>query len=202
MREWLHGLSKDDRKAIGTDIATVEYGWPLGNRIARTIFTINSGDMILLHGFIKKSGEDAKNRTGFGAISKEATEMNNKTNIGATLENFLEQEGLRDEVYAEAAKRIVALQLREAMKKTGTTVSEMARRMSTSRSQVERIIGLEAESVTVNSLAKAAHVVGYRLDMRLIKPNAKTRSKRVRVQTRHSLSAKDRRQGERRAKYA
>ena len=73
VREWLRSLGKDDRKAIGTDIKTVEYGWPVGmpvcrplrsglfevctdldNRIARVLFCFDDGAMILLHGFIKK----------------------------------------------------------------------------------------------------------------------------------------------------
>jgi phage-related protein len=75
VRDWLHGLSKEDRKEIGTDIATVEYGWPVGmptcapmgaglhevrtdldgNRIARVLFCFSGGAMVLLHGFIKKT---------------------------------------------------------------------------------------------------------------------------------------------------
>lgn len=75
VREWLKSLSKDDRFRIGTDLKTVEFGWPIGmptcrpmghglfeartdlgsNRIARVLFTIHDGSMVLLHGFIKKS---------------------------------------------------------------------------------------------------------------------------------------------------
>jgi antitoxin HicB len=105
--------------------------------------------------------------------------MKKKTHVGSSLESFLEEDGLREEVYAEAAKRVVALQLRKAMKATGTTVSEMARRMATSRSQVERVIGPESESVTLVSLAKAAHAMGYRLNMNLVKVSAAARSSRA-----------------------
>jgi phage-related protein len=75
VREWLLSLSKDDRRAIGRDIQRVEFGWPVGmpycrplgrglwevrsnldgGRIARVIFWIVGGEMILLHGFEKKS---------------------------------------------------------------------------------------------------------------------------------------------------
>lgn len=75
VREWLKSLSKDDRFRIGTDLKTVEFGWPIGmptcrpmghglfeartdlgsNRIARVLFTIHDGSMVLLHGFIKKT---------------------------------------------------------------------------------------------------------------------------------------------------
>ena len=74
VREWLQGLGKQDKKAIGGDIKTVQYGWPIGmpvvrkmepglwevrcrldQRIARILFTVKGETMILLHGFIKKS---------------------------------------------------------------------------------------------------------------------------------------------------
>ena len=73
VREWLLELSREDRLAVGTDIKTVEFGWPVGlpvcrslgdglwevrtslrNRIARVLFCIDGDTMLLLHGFIKK----------------------------------------------------------------------------------------------------------------------------------------------------
>ena len=73
VREWLKGLPAIDRKRIGEDIKTVQFGWPLGmplvdhlggdiwearirldNRIARVLFAIEGQAMVLLHGFIKK----------------------------------------------------------------------------------------------------------------------------------------------------
>jgi len=74
VREWLKSLGQADRKTIGEDIKTVQFGWPLGmplvrkfetdlwevrsslrGRIARVVFTVYGSRMILLHGFIKKS---------------------------------------------------------------------------------------------------------------------------------------------------
>ncbi|MFI4940626.1 MAG: type II toxin-antitoxin system RelE/ParE family toxin [Burkholderiales bacterium] len=74
VREWLRGLTASERKAIGEDIKTVQYGWPLGmplvrkmkkdlwevrvtleNKIARILFTVEEQQMMLLHGFVKKS---------------------------------------------------------------------------------------------------------------------------------------------------
>ena len=75
VREWLLKLDKEDKKSVGVDIKTVEYGWPIGmpvsrplgkglyevrshishKRIARVIFAIVGGHMVLLHGFIKKT---------------------------------------------------------------------------------------------------------------------------------------------------
>jgi phage-related protein len=77
VREWLLSLSSEDRKVIGDDIRTVEFGWPIGmplsrsikgykglweirtnlsnGRIARVLFCVHDGAMVLLHGFIKKT---------------------------------------------------------------------------------------------------------------------------------------------------
>ena len=74
VREWLRSLAKEQRKAIGEDIAYVQFKWPIGkphvdhlrgavwevrssldNRIARTLFAVEGGQMVLLHGFIKKT---------------------------------------------------------------------------------------------------------------------------------------------------
>jgi phage-related protein len=74
VREWLKSLPREERRIIGEDLKTVQFGWPLGmplvrkfdkglwevrsrlpDRIARVIFTSGEGRMVLLHGFIKKS---------------------------------------------------------------------------------------------------------------------------------------------------
>jgi phage-related protein len=81
VRDWLKGLPPDDRKRIGEDIKTVEFGWPVGmpvcralskgiyevrtslahNRIARVLFYIDrKSRMVLLHGFIKKTQKTAR----------------------------------------------------------------------------------------------------------------------------------------------
>ena len=79
VRLWLKGLSATDRKTIGEDIKTVQFGWPLGmplvrhlggglwevrtrldNRIARVLFVLSGSTMVLLHGFIKKQQETPK----------------------------------------------------------------------------------------------------------------------------------------------
>ena len=74
VRKWLKALSESHKKAIGEDIKTVQFGWPLGmplveklarnlwevrskvpDGIARVLFTVDGQLMILLHGFIKKT---------------------------------------------------------------------------------------------------------------------------------------------------
>lgn len=77
VRKWLTALPREDRRIVGQDIATVEFGWPIGmplcrsltsrrglwevrssmrnGRIARVLFFAHQGQMVLLHGFIKKA---------------------------------------------------------------------------------------------------------------------------------------------------
>ncbi len=80
VREWLKGLLREDRRAIGEDIKTAQYGWPLGmplirkiehglwevrsnisTGIARVFFTVMDSTMVLLHGFVKKSQQTPQN---------------------------------------------------------------------------------------------------------------------------------------------
>jgi phage-related protein len=79
VREWLKALPDADRRLVGEDIKDVEFSWPIGmplcralgkglwevrseltqNRIARVLFCIHGGRMVLLHGFIKKTQKTA-----------------------------------------------------------------------------------------------------------------------------------------------
>jgi phage-related protein len=79
VREWLKALSKEARKTIGEDILTVQYAWPVGkplvdhlgegiweirsrlkDTIVRTLFTVIDQEIVLLHGFLKKSQKTRK----------------------------------------------------------------------------------------------------------------------------------------------
>lgn len=74
VREWLRAMPRDDRRKVGDDIKSVEFGWPIGmpvcrplgkglyevrtnlkDTISRVLFAIEGDKMVLLHGFIKKS---------------------------------------------------------------------------------------------------------------------------------------------------
>lgn len=79
VRDWLQDLPKAERKIIGIDIMTIQFRWPLGmplvanvgsgiwevrsklpTRIARTLFFVHEGEIVLLHGFIKKTRKTPK----------------------------------------------------------------------------------------------------------------------------------------------
>ena len=88
--------------------------------------------------------------------------MRNK-HIGSSFHDFLEEEGIHEEATSHAIKRVIAWQLSEAMKAKRISKSEMARRMKTSRTQVERFLDPENDSIQLNTIQKAAAIVGKRL---------------------------------------
>ena len=94
--------------------------------------------------------------------------MTKKGRIGSSFDEFLKQEGIYEEVTARAIKRVIARQLSGLMEKQGLTKSELARRMQTSRAQLDRLLDPENESVTLGTLTRAAHAVGRQLKMELV----------------------------------
>jgi phage-related protein len=95
VRDWLKSLSKADKKAIGEDIKTVQFGWPmgmplvdgmghglwevrtkLGGRIARVLFFMDSNAMILVNGFIKKTTKTPKPELDLARKRKKQYESN------------------------------------------------------------------------------------------------------------------------------
>lgn len=80
VRDWLKAMTREDRRAVGEDIKTAQFGWPIGmplirkldkdlwevrthleDGVARVVFTVRDNRMILLHGFTKKSQKTPKN---------------------------------------------------------------------------------------------------------------------------------------------
>jgi antitoxin HicB len=86
---------------------------------------------------------------------------------GSTLDEFLDAEGIREAVRAEAITRVVAWQLGEEMKRQGISKTELAVRMNTSRAQVDRILKAKS-NVTIETLQRAAELVGGQLRLELV----------------------------------
>ncbi len=88
-------------------------------------------------------------------------------NIGTSFDSWLDEEGIRQEVTANAIKRVLAHQVAAVMTKDGLTRTAMARRMRTSRATLDRLLDAENGSVTLATLQKAATAVGreVRLDL-------------------------------------
>jgi len=84
---------------------------------------------------------------------------------GSTFDSFLEEEGIREEVEATAAKRVIAWQLEQAMQAQNKTKSALAREMHTSRTQVERLLDPSNTAVSVQIISRAAGALGKKFSM-------------------------------------
>ena len=88
--------------------------------------------------------------------------------IGSAFDDFLKEEGIYEEVQAGALKKVVAHQLAMAMKDQKLTKVTMAKRMRTSRSQLDRLLDPHNESVSLDTLARAAAAVGRQIRLELV----------------------------------
>ena len=87
--------------------------------------------------------------------------------LGSSFEDFLRDEGIHEEVTTHAIKRVLAWQITEAMKSQGISKSEMAKRMSTSRSQLERFLDPDNSKVLLETVQRAASAIGKRVTITL-----------------------------------
>ncbi len=85
---------------------------------------------------------------------------------GSSFESFLEEEGIREEVEAAAIKRVLAWQLQQAMQQRKLTKKSMANQLHTSRSQLDRLLDPNNVSVSLDTMARAAQVLGKSLEIR------------------------------------
>ncbi len=88
--------------------------------------------------------------------------------IGSSLDDFLKEEGILEETRAVALKDAVARQVQKAMEEEKITKVEMARRMRTSRAALDRLLTPGNASVTLQTLARAAHAIGRELRIELV----------------------------------
>ncbi len=189
VRDWLKALSVEDRKLVGEDIKDVEFAWPIGmplcrsvgrglwevrstlsqGRIARVLFCEHGGKMVLLHAFIKKSARRsaACHQANEGLHMKKPAKKR-VGRIGSSFDDFLKTEGIYETVTARAVKRVLARQLGELMKREEISKTELASRMKTSRAQLDRLLDPDNESVTLGTLARAAKAVGRNLRVELV----------------------------------
>ena len=93
----------------------------------------------------------------------------NKTNplTGSSLDDFLRDEGILEEVEAAALKRVVALQLEDIIKKERWKKVSVARRMRTSRAALDRLLDPANTSVTLSTLNRAARALGRKISIKL-----------------------------------
>ncbi len=92
--------------------------------------------------------------------------MNNEY-VGSSFADFLEEENITTEVTNEAVKRLISYGLLDEMKKQNINKTEMAKKMSTSRAALDRLLNPYNDSVTLATLTKAANVLGKKLVLQL-----------------------------------
>lgn len=87
--------------------------------------------------------------------------------VGSPLDDFLDQQDLLAETEAVATKRVIAWQIEKMMGEEGLSKSEMARRMGTSRSALERLLDPSNPSVTLLTIERAARALGKKVRVEL-----------------------------------
>lgn len=92
--------------------------------------------------------------------------MKKNKHIGSNFDDFLKEEGVLEEIEEVVAKKIFVFQIEKEMKKQGVDKAELAERMETSRSAVDRILDPEAPS-TLRTFAKTARALGRHLKISL-----------------------------------
>lgn len=93
--------------------------------------------------------------------------MSNK-HIGSSLDDFLAEEGILDEVEALAVKRVLAWQIVQEMKRQKLTKTVMAEKMHTSRAALNRLLDEEDTSLTLTTLSSAVTALGKKLKLELV----------------------------------
>lgn len=188
VRRWLEGLSDKDRHVACEDIATLQFGWLAGmphcrsiaprpglwevkshlaaNRLGRILVTRQNNHLRLLHAFVKTADEAPDEDLDLAVRRQKETEVTAKKasrHIGSSFDEFLREEGLYEQVSSLAWKRVLAWQIAEAMQQAAISKTEMAQRMKTSRTQVERLLDPDNANVLLETIQKAATVVGKRV---------------------------------------
>lgn len=88
--------------------------------------------------------------------------------LGSSFESWLDEHAIREDVTAAAIKSVIALQLAEEMKARRLTKSAMAERMQTSRAQLDRLLDPDNAGVTLETLQRAARVLGRQIKLELV----------------------------------
>jgi len=91
----------------------------------------------------------------------------NRKHIGSKFDDFLAEEGILEQCRATAIKYTIARELEKLMDKQKVGKAEIAKRLKTSRSGVDRLLDPENTSITLGTMAKVAHLLGKRIEFAL-----------------------------------
>ena len=92
----------------------------------------------------------------------------NNPHLGSSFESWLDEQGIREEVTSAAIKEVIAEQLAAEMKSKGISKTQMAELMHTSRTQIDRLLDPKNNSATLETLMRAAKMVGRNLRLELV----------------------------------
>ncbi len=92
----------------------------------------------------------------------------NPKHLGSDFDSFLEEEGLLVEAEAVATKRLLAIQIAQAMEEQKLSKTAMARRMKTSRSALDRLLDPAISSVTLLTIERAVDALGRKLRVEMV----------------------------------
>ncbi len=104
--------------------------------------------------------------------------MSKNEHIGSSFDEYLDSEWLLEASAAVAVKRVIAWQVAEAMKAAKVSKSALAKRMQTSRSQLDRVLDETDTGLTLDTLSRAATALGYRVQIDLVPPKATAKKSR------------------------
>jgi len=90
------------------------------------------------------------------------------SHIGSDFDSFLDEEGILEQSEATAIKRVIAFQIEALMNESHLTKTVLAKKMHTSRSSVDRLFDPVNDSVTLQTLNKAANALGKKLKVELV----------------------------------
>jgi len=105
-------------------------------------------------------------------VEKEAkrlttSDMRKNKHIGSSFEDFLKEEGIFEEATTQAVKRVLSWQISQARKGKGISKMELAKRMRTSRSQLDRFLDPNNDKVLLETVQRAASAIGKRVSLSL-----------------------------------
>ena len=113
----------------------------------------------------KDASQRARHRT---ATDERGDVMSDNPHIGSSLDDFLTEEDIYEEVNTIAIKRVLVWQIEQLMKEQKLSKTAMAQRMRTSRSALDRLLDPKSEAVTLHTLQRAAQSLGKQIRLELV----------------------------------
>jgi antitoxin HicB len=164
---WHAIVSSDRRWALGSSLDVAEQAHCTGH------FLFCGGHIGGFACLYQENPEDTGGRPCYSSRTYEGdfamTKRKTKNpRIGSSLDDFMKEEGLFEEASTQAIKEVIAWQLAEEMKEKGITKVRMAEMMKTSRNQLDRVLNPTDGNVTLETLQRAAQVLGRKVHLELV----------------------------------